>query len=316
MRRLSGVLLLIAAACGGSSTGPGDGGGGPSPVSSLEVESGNDQSAEPTEAMPDSIVVQAVDDAGNPVEGKLVNFEVPAGDSAGTFVADALQTNEEGRAFNELTAGTLAWTARVDAGEDSAYTARVVASRDGRPDEVGTVTFAVQPGPLDELTLPAPLPEQRLELRIGDPVAVLDMAMWAGLDEWENPIPGSMIENRAVTWTYDAADQSVGGPSGEGWDAGPVPPLHEMGWKGSDAIVIDTTVTDPEIPSADSAWAIGHIAFTTEGISTPVNIAVLVAMCYEEDENVDPQRGVVIYRPIDWTANCPAVEKQFESTYG
>jgi hypothetical protein len=143
------VGTLVAIGCGGSTTGLEDDGGTPGVVTALEVEQGAEQSARPEQAMPDSVVGRATDDAGTPVEGQLVHFEVPAGAEAGTFDVGSLLTNGQGRVFNELRAGTRAWTARVAAGEDSAYTARLVASRDGRPDEILEFTFAVEPGPAE-----------------------------------------------------------------------------------------------------------------------------------------------------------------------
>lgn len=146
MRKTLATLLALAlVACGeGSPTGSGDGSG---VVSSLDVVDGDGQSAPVQQPMPDSVVGEVTDDNGNSVEGVAVNFEIPAGDSAGTFEANVLQTNAGGRVVNQLTAGVKAWTSRVVAGEDSAYAARLVASRDGRPDEIAQMRFAVEPGP-------------------------------------------------------------------------------------------------------------------------------------------------------------------------
>lgn len=149
MRYLTAVLalaLLFTAACGSEPTNL-DGGGGPGVAAAISVELGADQSARPERAMPDSVVGRVTDDQGRGVEGQLVNFEVPSGSEAGSFDAGALSTNAQGRVFNELTAGTRAWTSRLLDGQDSAYTARLVASRDGRPDEIAEMTFAVDPGP-------------------------------------------------------------------------------------------------------------------------------------------------------------------------
>lgn len=147
MRRLSLLCLVLALACGGP-TGPED--RSLQLAAAIEVESGTDQIAPVTEVMPDSVVARVLDADGNPVEGRLVNFEVDAGDEAGRFDASALQSNGQGRVFNELRAGTRTWTDRVWNMEDSAYTVRLVASNEGRPDEVQSFTFAVEPGPVVE----------------------------------------------------------------------------------------------------------------------------------------------------------------------
>lgn len=145
MRRLVAFISCLAfLACGSEPTGLN--GGTPDIIASVSVEGGNRQSARPQNPMPDSVVGRATDSQGRAVQGRLINFTIPAGDSAGSFAARALQTNAQGRVFNELTAGTKAWTSRVVNGQDSAYTARLVASREGRPDEIATMTFSVLPG--------------------------------------------------------------------------------------------------------------------------------------------------------------------------
>lgn len=149
MRKTLVTLLAFAfVACGGGSpTGSGDESG---VVSSLDVVDGDGQSAPVQQPMPDSVVGEVTDDNGDPIEGVAVNFEVPAGDSAGMFETNVLQTNADGRVVNQLTAGVEAWTSRVVVEEDSAYTARLVASRAGRPDVVSEFTFGVDPGPAAE----------------------------------------------------------------------------------------------------------------------------------------------------------------------
>lgn len=152
MRYLAIALATLTAfACGSETpTDSSDNSDPAGPVAAVTVESGDGQKAPPRRALPDSIVGRVTDSSGNPISGQIVNFQVAAGDSAGSFEVDALQTNSEGRVFNELTTGIRAWTARVAAGEDSAYTARLVASREGRPDEVARLNFAVEPAEATE----------------------------------------------------------------------------------------------------------------------------------------------------------------------
>lgn len=193
MREEPAALLVLAfIACGGGSpTGSGNGSG---VVSSLDVVEGNGKSAPVQQPMPDSVVGEVRDDNGDPVEDVTVNFDVPAGDSAGTFEANVLQTNADGRVVNQLTAGVKAWTSRVVAGEDSAYTARLVASIEGRPDEVAEITFAVQPGPVGDFT---PTPSEIEEGSDQDREnGLLDFPMSLVMDSLSNPVP-FRVEPRA-----------------------------------------------------------------------------------------------------------------------
>lgn len=306
MRRLSLVLPVLALACGGSSealSGP----GGPSIAADITVEQGADQTAPVGQALPDSVVGRAVDGAGDPVEGRIVNLEVPAGPDAGRFDADALQTNATGRVFAELRTGTRAWTARVRSGEDSAYVARLIASREGRADEIESFTFSVQPGPLTKLTL---RPGEAPDYRIGDRLDVLSDLTWPGRDEHGNPIPGSMLRGRSASWTFFFNHPRTGeirGPAGTGWGMDAVPELHKVGWIPAASPDVDTSAVTPDWPP-DSAFVFGELEMSSGTIGGDMPLEVLLPVCWE----TTPQgkEGFVRFQAVPWTADCPTPEEQ------
>lgn len=196
------VLVAILAACSGGPTGLDDG-GPPDVVASIEVEKGEGQRGPPVEVLPDSVVGRVLNSAGDPMSGVFVNFETPGG----TFDADGLTTNGNGRVFNELTTGEVAWTARVAAGEDSAFTARLVASRDGRPDEIASFTFAVDPDPAAS----AALAGGRWSMAEGPFSARLEAPGSMAPDEHGNP---ALFRLRVGPGMLDVLDARMGWPSG------------------------------------------------------------------------------------------------------
>lgn len=173
--------MLAVAACGSDVSGPEP--RGLSVVASVQVEEGEGQRGAPEQAMPDSIVARVTDSSGNAVEGRLVNFEVVGGSENGQFEASALTSNGNGRVMNELRAGPRAWTSRIVDGQDSAATARLVASNKGQPDSVTTFTFAVEVGPVHEASFGG------LRLNGSDGALVIDLGRRLVVDEWNNPVP-------------------------------------------------------------------------------------------------------------------------------
>jgi hypothetical protein len=150
MRRLIAVAAALTLACGGSDGTTGID-GDPGIAADITVEQGADQRAPILDVMPDSVIGRVMDDQGRAVGGQTVNLVIPAGEEAGRWTGlsgptGTLTTDAQGRVFAELQAGTRAWTSRVVDGEDSAYVARLVASREGRADEIEELTFAVEPG--------------------------------------------------------------------------------------------------------------------------------------------------------------------------
>lgn len=185
MRKLAAFVALLALACGDSPAGPGGEIGTGGSVAAISVEQGSGQRGPPQQALPDSIVGQVTDGGGDPVQGVLVNFEVTSADG-GQFETVSLQTNSNGRVFNRLVAGTKAWTSLVP--EDSTHTARLVASREGRPDEITSFQFVIQPGEIHRVSVTKVLEDGTADQSGGDGVAAAQPAtVWR--DDWRNPIP-------------------------------------------------------------------------------------------------------------------------------
>ncbi|NIR76802.1 MAG: hypothetical protein GWN53_17385 [Gammaproteobacteria bacterium] len=271
--------------------------------SSLQVSAGADQLAPPETPLSDSVVASVTDGASNPVEGVLVNFEVVDGPGAGTFATPSLTTDANGRVYNELTTGTRAWTSRMESGEDSAYTARLVASKGGRAEEIATFTFAVAAGPPAELTFDEAQSQggqiHPLSLKAGDAfnplrdLADLDDTNF-GRDEWGNPVTPGTISTLSTEWYY--FHPSIAGPTrqGTGWDAGPVD-LHRDGWHPFDT----TGATDPtNLP--DSMDVSGSVEFQISGV-TPgpggiVDLTIFMPVCWSADG--------ANYVTVAWTQGC------------
>jgi hypothetical protein len=94
---LTGVALM---ACDG--TGPDPAG----PPASLDIISGDLQTATAGTELPQPLVVEVTDDKGKPVEGQVVNFVIVT-DGGSLFAGTAL-TNKDGRAQERWTLGTTA----------------------------------------------------------------------------------------------------------------------------------------------------------------------------------------------------------------
>lgn len=306
MRRLTALFCSLALlACGSEPSGLDDG-GDPDVVAAISVEQGAEQSARAMRVMPDSVVGRATDDQGRAVEGRIVEFQLPAGPDAGSVDQQTLATNPQGRVFYELTAGPRAWTSRVAAGEDSAYTARLVASVDGRSDEVVEFTFAVQPGDPVELDLFFSTGDPPV-LRPGDTVNPLDMLEWPARDQHGNPLPGSMIDDRSAGWVYlfSGGDVEAEGPSGTGWDAGPLPELHREGWHDSNAI---RTTTGDGSTLPDSLEVRGGMDWTSGDLGDHLSLRVMLPACWEHTRTLDDGREE--FEAVPWTEGCPAPEDQ------
>ncbi len=94
-----GCLLLASAyACGGHDVTAPD----IVPVA-LDIVSGQEQSGQVGQELPQPLVVRVVNAAGDPIPGRLVNFRVVKGD--GSVFAGASLTNEDGKAQERWTLG-------------------------------------------------------------------------------------------------------------------------------------------------------------------------------------------------------------------
>jgi hypothetical protein len=92
------VLVGIMFGCGDGSTGPRRG-------VTLDVVSGDHQSAPPGTELPNALVVRVTDANGQPVRGQIVNFRVTSG--GGSMFAGAGSTNNEGVVRDRWTLGAI-----------------------------------------------------------------------------------------------------------------------------------------------------------------------------------------------------------------
>src|SRR5688500_1064306 len=76
----------------------------PGMPASMQIVSGDEQHGVVGERLPEPLVVQVLDDEGQPVAGQIVNWHVTAG--GGSVFAGAALTNAEGLAFEYWTIGT------------------------------------------------------------------------------------------------------------------------------------------------------------------------------------------------------------------
>ncbi len=98
-RYFSTSLLLFLLSCGGGDlTLP----GGTSPPTDVVLVSGDDQSAQPGDAVPEPLVVKVVDAQGSPVANAAVSWEAGGG---GSVSPETAQTDSAGFASARLTLG-------------------------------------------------------------------------------------------------------------------------------------------------------------------------------------------------------------------
>src|SRR5690606_23502441 len=83
------------------------------PPANLAMVSGDEQVGEAFAPLADPLVVEVTDRFGNPVEGVTVHWNVMAG--RGTLSAEAVESDESGRAQVTWTLGFFLGTQRVDA---------------------------------------------------------------------------------------------------------------------------------------------------------------------------------------------------------
>jgi alpha-tubulin suppressor-like RCC1 family protein len=92
------LLLLLLAACGGEHTDP-----GPEVGKGLRIVSGNAQVGAVMGELPQPIVVRVVDDAGRPLVGRAVSFDLAA--SGGELIAGTDVSDEHGEVSGRWTLG-------------------------------------------------------------------------------------------------------------------------------------------------------------------------------------------------------------------
>ena len=103
------LMAVSAPACSSdSSTAP-----QPGTPASLEILSGNGQSAVVGTELPEPLVARALDANGNPVSGVVINFVVTQG--GGSIFAGSNSTNANGEVRERWTLGTTAGEQAVEA---------------------------------------------------------------------------------------------------------------------------------------------------------------------------------------------------------
>jgi hypothetical protein len=129
---LAGFAAALALGCGGSDlTLPGDG-----RAAELAVVTGNQQTGSPGQALPQPLVVRAIDAAKAPVNQVRIAFVVTAG--GGSTTPDTATTDADGRASAQWTLGTSTGPQAVEA--------RVVGSDPVRATFLGTASPGGGPG--------------------------------------------------------------------------------------------------------------------------------------------------------------------------
>ncbi len=173
-RPRSALLLLafaLLSACGDSAGPPED------RVATASAAAGNEQEGTVAAALPQPIVVRALDAQGNPVRGARVDWLVASG--GGTVTAIETETGEDGRAGANWTLGTTAGaqTATAQVGIATAtFTATGVAGP--------AVSVSVTPSPI-----------------LLDALGATAQAQIVAMDAHDNP-----IEGRTPTWESTDTD--------------------------------------------------------------------------------------------------------------
>lgn len=151
-RALAAVLALSAAACGDQIADP----TAQPAAARMIILSGDAQTARPGAELPQPIVVKVVDENGNPVPNRVVNFRVVSG--GGSVYGGAGQTNAQGIAQERWTLGPR------DNTREQRLEVRAVSSETGEKQLFGTFTaFSLEAARIFRVT-PLSADSTRLEL--------------------------------------------------------------------------------------------------------------------------------------------------------
>ncbi len=192
--RTAGVLLaaVFAASCGDTPAQPIK----PTTTAKLEILAGNNQTGGPNEELPIPLTVRAVDSAGNPVAGQIVNFRVVEGH--GSVFAGANVTGPDGIARERWTLGDQAQDRQV-------LEARAVDNATGERIVFGTFTARmVGTTPTRLEFIDYRWPSQAL---VGQ--TLVDSIKVIVLDQYNNRVPDAQ-----VTWTVTAGNGRVTNAAG------------------------------------------------------------------------------------------------------
>lgn len=189
------VLLagLVAAACADTPSQPAQA----RTTAKLEILAGDGQTGGAGEELPTALVVRAVDSAGQPVSGQIVNFRIVSG--GGSVFAGANVTGADGIAREYWTLGVHDWDPQVLEARavDNAISQKIVfgtfnATVVGTtPHAIGTLCCHAERGVVGQ--------------------TMVDSLKVQVMDRYGNEVP-----NVQVTWTVIEGNGRVSGPSGPG----------------------------------------------------------------------------------------------------
>jgi hypothetical protein len=178
VRKLTFAVTTLLVACSESSAPP-----KPLPVlSALRIVSGNAQHGTVGAALPNAIVVEALDQNGAPMADQSVTFTAESG--AGSPSAASVTTASNGQAGTTWTLGTVADTQKMRAAAGAHVDSLIAIGTAGAPDTVRKIVGDQQTGAAGQA-----LPES------------LSVAVH---DRYGNPVAGA-----AVTWAISAGAGSV-----------------------------------------------------------------------------------------------------------
>lgn len=221
---LPAIAVALVVACGNEPSGPSG------IAASMEVVSGDDQSAIVGTELVAPLIVRVLDSAGTPVQGQLVNFVVTAG--GGHVFAGASISDVNGLSQERWTLGTsTADTQRVEA--------RSVDNNTGQPLVFATFHATAIAGP----------PTSLLRIQGDSQVAAAgfplpDSLAVRVLDQYGNPVIGTSVAWAAVTGggtvspSLSASDAS--GRAASQWSPGSVGPATAQAAAGAIPPVVFT----------------------------------------------------------------------------
>lgn len=199
MLRSPSALLAAVALLGTAACDLGSGPDRPGPPASLEVVSGDLQTAPAGTELPQPLVVEVSDAQGRPVRGQVVNWVVSGG--GGSVFAGTALTDRDGRAQERWTLGTAAGdTQRVEARAVDPATGAAIVFAEFRA--VASAGAAANVAPLDSAS------------RTGAPGAPLDSLAVRVTDAFGNPVAGESVSFAASGGGSVSPATAATGPDG------------------------------------------------------------------------------------------------------
>lgn len=171
----AGLMLVAAfAACADSPSQPAQ----PRMTARLEIVAGDGQIGAPGEELPQPLTVRAVDSAGNPVAGQIINFRVTQG--GGSVFAGANVTGQNGIALEY-------WTLGPRAGDPQVLQARAVDNDTGEKIVFGTFTATARSSTPASMTMSGLAGDATVGSTLPNPVYAYVR------DAFNNPVPDFQV---------------------------------------------------------------------------------------------------------------------------